>query len=780
MKKTKPKGKVTIKNVQESLSTRIAKAVDESKMISERIVGFVPYDINFVRAKYRGKTQRPAKISSIEKGIVGILLVDGSSSFEHIGSILGLDVKNDSAEQIILRSSINDLLRYNAIEGDDSFLTLTEGGRTYAEKGERPDTYSKSFELFIDIHHASWLNIKNCIGDTLRITEDANISCEDLNLSLEQIQAYAEHQAQDVHFPQNRYLLESAVWEEGCKASYRVYVCFVQNVASNDVRAFVYDEDKCGLNELIAKQINSEPSFKNELLSNCIQLECENDAETKLLEGEAIDVAKAEIPIEVKEAEQRMILDEQEANKNTVDNKKSEKCSDKEERLHKKALYDSLSFEVELQKIFKEDNPDEIWLISPWIKKDKNGYSVFVDQRGPAIESFLQDENKKVFVAYSAPAVTKSGKYKTDENGNISSNIDTEVLSLVKTFEEQYSNFFFVELPEFHIKNVIEVKSNQQILFTGSFNVLSFSVSKGQTHIRREEMTLAHHNVAKRKYFEYQYEFAERYATRILEQIQTADDSSMVNYKNERLDYFLSINNAEIQKLFLPIEELIEEKALAWKKQEVEQTLTKISQDLQLANKGGLKPKDKKHIEYILCKVENELKVNGIDDPSIIELFRNSKELLDCCHVERFFPEKKVSQRNTQKQLQSITNKSEIALDNAIESHSCATIATLSYHIASLRQAYFNREIKKTELNIKLLEIVQKEEYLTLLEMVSVRKSQKVANAFDLSLGINGYLFIFPTLFKEKETFECKMKKASKLLIPVNQNNIEEVVKKLS
>lgn len=77
-------------------------------------------------------------------------------------------------------------------------------------------------------------------------------------------------------------------------------------------------------------------------------------------------------------------------------------------------------------------------------------------------------------------------------------NIDDDVLQLAITLEEQYTNFFFVELPEFHVKNVIEVKADQQILFTGSFNVLSFSVSQEQTHIRREEMTLAHYSVAKK------------------------------------------------------------------------------------------------------------------------------------------------------------------------------------------------------------------------------------------------------------------------------------------
>ena len=90
----------------------------------------------------------------------------------------------------------------------------------------------------------------------------------------------------------------------------------------------------------------------------------------------------AEISTELKEAEQQMIQEEEDAER-TKEEDKEERLSvsvkrllDKD-RLHKKALYDSLSFEVELQKIFKEDNPDEIWLISPWIRK-----GAFIHDRG--------------------------------------------------------------------------------------------------------------------------------------------------------------------------------------------------------------------------------------------------------------------------------------------------------------------------------------------------------------------------------------------------------------
>ena len=485
------------KKVQESISSRIAKAVYEAKRISERIVGYVSYDIKFVRATYYGKTQRPAKITALEKGIVGILLVDESSSFEKIGTILGLDVVNDKAEQSILRNKIDLLKGFGAIEGDDSCYALTTEGRVYADKGERPDSYTKSFDIFVDVSHPSWLDIKNGIGENSKKIEEINTPCDDINLDLETIKSYAENQAQDVHFPQNRYLLESATWYSGHEASYKVYVCFVQNVAnSDDVRAFVFDENSNTLNDVIANYINKDSSLKEELLNNCIHYEIENNEETTILEGDDVEVAKSEISEEIKEAEQKIIKEENgEIDDNSEEEETELSQSNKlsgtitkvltKDRLHKKALYDSLSFEVELQKIFTEDDPDEVWLISPWIRK-----GAFLHDRGPMIEDFLRDENKRVFIAYSEPATNNDGKPMMDE----------EVEPGIKLLDEQYTNFFYVQLPEFHLKNVIEVKGDQKVLFSGSFNVLSFSVSDQQTHVRREEMALAHHSVAKKKY----------------------------------------------------------------------------------------------------------------------------------------------------------------------------------------------------------------------------------------------------------------------------------------
>lgn len=743
----------TPKKVQEPIGTRIAKAVFGAKKISERIFGYISYDIKFVRAVYHGKTQRPAKITALEKGIVGILLVDETASFEKIGSILGLDVVNDKAEQSILRSAIETLRGFNAIEGDDSLIALTEGGHAYADKGERPDTYTKDFDIFVDTSHPSWYNIKNGIGDNVKKIEEINTPCDDLNLELDQIKAYAEQQAQDVHFPQNRYLLESATWKEGHEASYKVYVCFVQNVAnSEDVRAFVYDENTEGLNSLIADQINQDEDLKSELLNSCIRLECENNEETTVLEGDAVEVAKAEITEELKQAEQKMIKEEEEgesseeveddvedttSNTSSATKAKAPKISAKD-RLHKKALYDSLSFEVELQKIFTEDDPDEIWLVSPWIRK-----GAFLHDRGPMIENFLRDENKRVFIAYSEPATNNDGKPMMDE----------EVEPGIKLLEEQYSNFFYVQLPEFHLKNVIEVKGDQKILFSGSFNVLSFSVSEQQTHVRREEMALAHHTVARKKYDDCQLEFAEIYAKRIKKQIESLEPSEITNYKNEKLEYFLGIENAEIHKLFSPIEDMLEEKNIAIVQSQALKSLTTIGQQLVAAsNMGGLNAKDKKKLGIELASVEKTITEFSIDDPSTLERLNTTKELFEKIPLKQIFPSKSKtpSQRQSPvRQPVSSSNTSGFSIDNKVlgivngedptdEKETLLLLLSLCY--ASSR-----RLISKGELQKKIKHIVM--DMPDMYSCLAVESSMNNEDATDLTIVVSNHSVKFRNLY---------------------------------
>lgn len=778
MSKIKKHNNTVSKKIQEPIGTRIAKAVFEEKKISERIFGYISYDINFVKATYTGKTQRPAKITSLEKGIVGILLADETSSFDKMGLILGLDVVNDKAEQSILRTAIETLRGFNAIEGDDSCMALTDAGRTYADKGERPDTYSKTFDIYVDKSHMSWLNIKNCIGNNnSRITE-INTPCDNLDLTLDQIKQFAECQAQDVHFPQNRYLLESAVWSEGHEASYKVYVCFVQSVASSDqVRAFVFDENTNALNGIMSEQINSNVELMSELLENCIKFECEIDEETIVLEGDEVEVAKSEISEDIKEAEKQLVIEEEKAQNadsiNTQDLPITTPSSSGKERLHKKALYDSLSFELELQKIFNEDDPDEIWLISPWIRK-----GAFMHDRGPLIENFLKDENKRVFIAYSEPASNNDGKPMMDE----------EVEPGIKLLDEQYPNFFYVQLPEFHLKNVIEVKGEQKILFSGSFNVLSFSVSEEQKHVRREEMTLAHHTVAKNKYTDFQLEFAEIYASRIRKEIENLEVTSLSNYKNERLDYFLNIDNPEVNKLFSPIEDLLEEKTLGCLKEELYKKLAKIGQELVAAsNMGGLNLKDKKRYKTSLENISKELSSNSIDDPSTMELLDNNLLLLEAV------PEKKIFPGKVQKSGQTTNNSKRynvVAVNGSINDFATSVIDgseplnknELDKHLLALFYCSTRRLINKNALVHTYLKnyIVNYSEFY---DGLMIESSSSNEGSYDVTFIVSNHSFKFRNLMfsdslREKWSSYIKCNNTERRLTFVTTQSIESLLTK--
>ena len=199
-----------------------------------------------------------------------------------------------------------------------------------------------------------------------------------------------------------------------------------------------------------------------------------------------------------------------------------------EERLHKRALYDSISFESELHKIFQQDNPDEIWLSSPWV-----GDQAFMQSRLPLIQSFL-NQGGKVFISYSE---AEEGLDKSKGKGQM---VGWQSNKAIKQLAKNYpGKFFFAQFAAFHNKNVIEVKNGQSILFTGSFNVLSFHVIPNQeSHIRKEEMALAHYQVALNKYREFKKMFAQSYLKRAEESFQYLSDEQILNYNNPSLDYF--------------------------------------------------------------------------------------------------------------------------------------------------------------------------------------------------------------------------------------------------
>ena len=339
-----------------------------------------------------------------------------------------------------------------------------------------------------------------------------------------------------------------------------------------------------------------------------------------------------------------------------------------------------------------------------------------------------------------------------------------------------------MELPEYHFKNVIEVKGDQKILFSGSFNVLSFSVSEHQTHVRREEMALANPSIAKSKYVSFQVEFAEKYAERIKQEIEELNIETVDSYVNERMNYFLNIDNSDIKKLYLPMVELLEEKKFLCVLASIRKRLTAIDQQLAvLANTTGITGKKKSELKRELEIIEKDMNVNSVDDPSLTELLSNNRQLLEHVKEQKIFPGKKKNFTTSQQQRQAVS-KSLVSVQHSdiLNEEPETTKEGLSLYLARISQAFMNKEIKKTPMNEKLLALVQDSELVNLMDMLTAMTSRYKDNAFDLSIGVNGYLFRYPTLFNYKEEFAAKQKRTQQRLTQVNQLNIQTVVKQLS
>lgn len=510
-----------------SVSLQIAQTMAGVKKISDRIIGYLPYNYSFVCQKFKATSNRPARITPLERAVVGILKIDGSQDLVAIGNILGLDVLHDTAEKEILNRAIESMRTYGVLEGDDSYLTLTDKGNIFASTGERPETYKGSFDLWIDPKHPNFTGLKNCLK--AEYVEDLTEYGDKIELSLDSIKDFAEQQASNFQTAKLRYVLSGAEYESHAAKQYKIYVCFLQSVRDNVITTFVYDANQRLLLPTLSEVIEQDQELKQQLLEKCITLECENEDTEKLADS-------TEKTKEQTEAEQQLIADEDDANRQG-ESKITVGSVAKDGRLHKKALYDSLSFEAELHNIFTDDNADEIWMISPWIGK------AFVLCRLPYIKTFL-DAGKKIFIAYSKD----EGSVKSSSsNGEM---VAPSAQKAIDNLLENYpSQFFCAQLPAFHTKNVIEKKGDQYIMFTGSFNVLSFSVNEKQTQIRREEMALAHHQMAVNKYDEYLKEFINSYIDKTRLELKTLEeedkDEEITKYKLTSLEALVAMSNSK-------------------------------------------------------------------------------------------------------------------------------------------------------------------------------------------------------------------------------------------
>lgn len=587
--KGKPQKRTITKSevIEETLEQRLNRVIENNKAISELIIGYVPYPIQFVSQTFAGTTNKPEKISAFEKAIVGIISIDGQSSLSSIGKILGLDIEHDIAEQKMIRRAIDTMMRYQLVKGDESAYFITEQGKEFAAHGERMRSFNSDFELWYFNDNHSFADLRNCVSaDDIKAISDSQFLKDGkafLPLSFEEIKSLAEVQASNMQSSKERFILQEATPKDCNYYAYDFLVCFVQSIRTKHVRAIVYDDNLQKVIPQLSGYVDNEPELKQNLFSSmlCAASENENLAIYDNFELAIADpLIKEEDRTNILSAERKLI--EQEERQNQTENDEGDKTvsnpDDLSERLHKRALYDSITFESELHNIFQVDKPDEIWLASPWV-----GDSTFIRNRLPLIKNYLK-KGGKVFISYS------------ESDGGLDSHKDKMVgdqsQKALDSLEIEYpKQFFHVELPAFHKKNVIEVKNGQCVLFTGSFNVLSFSVTaKNITHVRAEEMCLAHYQAAIKQYNESKLLFAKKYIEKSLSEISKLSSKEIKAYKNEKIEYFKLDDN--LGALFIDYDNAIEEKKSLANNALLIEELNLLKSDVDSKTAKGLTPKE--------------------------------------------------------------------------------------------------------------------------------------------------------------------------------------------
>lgn len=457
---TKQKNTDILKTIQNvPLELKIIETANKKKKVVERIVGFTDYDWHYTVLKFKGECSQPVKFTLFDEVICKLLLKEQMSE-EKIGTILGLDIKNDPAERNILKNAIKELRKDNMVEGDESIYWLTDIGKKYAANGEKYSTYTKNFELYIDNVGDVKRNAK-AIFSSLISEKQTTFKRENLPNNIEEVKPIAELQAPEIHYPDKNYLLQTCEingYPEGyiCK----VWVVLLQDFRNNDYRILVYDEKSGTIIDELSEALSKLDTQKQFILEKLLK-ESENDESPVIATNEE----KQEEQIQ---NEQDLITKQEEIEQALADANTQKAEEIQKEIVNSKRHFNSVEFEIELKHLFEETN-GEMWIISPWIKNATY-------KRIPFFEQYLK-KGGKIFVAYSEP----------ENEGDIMA-LEGPYSKLME-LDAKYQNFYIHQLPPFHYKRVWLRQENCELYYTGSYNILSFFVKQGMQNYRQEEMT---------------------------------------------------------------------------------------------------------------------------------------------------------------------------------------------------------------------------------------------------------------------------------------------------
>lgn len=499
------------------LELKIVDAVSKQKKLIERIIGFSDFDWHYIITKFKGICSQPVDFNLFDEAICAILL-KGETSAKSIGKILGFDIETDPAEREILLSAIHDLIKDEMIDGDESVYWLTDTGREYANNGVKFSTFERDFELFIDATGSLRESAKE-VFSKLKSEKQNTFQRENLPQNIEDVKPLAEVQAPEIHFPAKKFILQSCqpIGAEGYIA--KVWVVLLENFRDNTIRSLVYDEKQDAIIESLSESFDSLEEERNKLLDKLLS---ESEEDDFTVESTIEQKKESQIRSEKELIEKQKEIDTAIAN-NDVD----KIVSIHKEIVEVKRHFNSLEFEIELKRLFDETS-DELWIISPWIKK----YATF--RRIPFFENYLR-KGGRIFIVYSLP-----------EN-NTDTMADAEALEKLYELEQKYLNFYIHQLPAFHYKRVwLRTKEGKDLYYTGSYNILSFFVKQGLQNYRQEEMSRLDWNSENDEEYEKIFlNFEEKYLNDTVELCQSKapidkDFLQKIKGANEKIKVFLN------------------------------------------------------------------------------------------------------------------------------------------------------------------------------------------------------------------------------------------------
>lgn len=556
------------------LELKIIDAASKQKKLIERIIGFTDFDWHYTVAKFEGTCSQPVDFNLFDEVLCDLLLT-GNLSAKEIGDILGLDIQTDPAEKEILLSAINELKRDKMIDGDESVYWLTDVGIEYAKNGVKFSTFTRQFDLYIDAVSDAKDKAKEVFSN-LRSEKQISFKRDNLPQNIDDVKPLAEVQAPEIHFPKKNFLLQSCEPKgiEGYVA--KVWVVLLENFRDNTIRALVYDEKQDKTIEPLSDAFNKLEDEKLNLLDKLIKIGEDEDFIVEYTEEEK---QEEQIAIESE------LIQKQEEVEIAIETQDVEKIKEIEKEVFAiKRHFNSLEFEVELKRLF-DQTANDLWIISPWIKK----YATL--RRVQFFEKYLQ-KGGRIFVAYSEP----------ENDTDIMA--DGEALNKLLELEKKYQNFYINQLPPFHYKRVwLRNNGDDNLYYTGSYNILSFFVKQGLQNVRQEEMTkLAWDEEKEGVYFDIFTKFGVKYLNRavedfnslntniperidkaFLQQIKSSDYGKLKPFINHGIDVFdekyQQLQDAKEDNLQMYREQYVKEEAKKYKAEALELSKQTIALD---------------------------------------------------------------------------------------------------------------------------------------------------------------------------------------------------------